>query len=69
MDLNLTEQIKVLMGRANLGYTDLGHRMGMTPQAVSQMIKKGNPTLSSLRKLCEALECDLEIKLKERDRA
>lgn len=65
MKLSLTEQIKLMMDRKNLTYTEVARRLEMTPQAVRQMIKKGNMTISSLNKLCDAIGVEAEITLKE----
>ena len=66
MRLNISEQIKLYCDRLGVSYTELGKRLGVSPQGVSQAIKKGNFKISDLQKYADALGLDLIIELREK---
>ena len=66
MDLDIYEQIKIFCDREKLSYTDIALKMGISPQAVSQKIKKKNMHTSDLAALADAIGCDIKIELVKR---
>lgn len=64
----LSEKIRiVLVKRGNLSEAELARRMGITPQNLSNKMKRDNFTERDLASIAEALDCELEINLKFKD--
>ena len=66
MRLKASEQIKIYCDRLGVNYTELGRRLGVSPQNVSQLIKKGNFRENDLEKIADALGLDLVIEFREK---
>lgn len=66
MDLKISEQVKIYCERLGVSYTELGNRLGISPQAVSQKIKKGAFRVDDLQKIADALGLDLIVELREK---
>ena len=67
MDLKINEQIILYCRRKGVSYTDLGKLLNITPQAVSQTLKKGNLREEDARKYAAALGLDLVVELREKE--
>lgn len=65
-DIELVFKMKALEKKTNM--KQVAERAGMKPQTIYVNIFKGNPTIDSLERVAEALECDLEIKLIDREK-
>lgn len=66
MELNTTEQLKILADRKNISYTDIAKRLNISPQAVSQLFKKGIKKIDDIEKIADILGVDVKIILEER---
>lgn len=63
-DIELMFKMKALERKTNI--KQVAEKAGMKPQTIYVNIFKGNPTIESLEKVANALNCDLEIKLIDR---
>lgn len=63
-DIELMFKMKALEHKTNI--KQVAEKAGMKPQTIYVNIFKGNPTIESLEKVANALNCDLEIKLIDR---
>ena len=66
MKLTVVEQIKVICARKGLTISDLARRMGITPQGLWQTLKKDNMSLNVLYRIADALDCEVNIEIKEK---
>lgn len=66
MELNITEQLKIIADRKNISYTDISKKLDISPQAVSQMFKKGIKKLDDVEKIADILGCYVDISIKEK---
>lgn len=60
------EMVDIYMKRKKLTCTELAQRMGKSPQAVSQQIKKDTFTVRSLDEIAEAMGMELVIDFREK---
>jgi transcriptional regulator with XRE-family HTH domain len=58
-----------MIRRENMTLQDIADKLGVTRQAVSQNLNKGDFTLSNMEKYAAALDCDLIIDLVPRSGA
>ena len=63
----MSEKIKLVMVKRNMTGTDLADALHCSPQNIYSRLKKDNWTEEQLRKIGDALNCDLEMNLKLRD--
>jgi transcriptional regulator with XRE-family HTH domain len=66
MELSVVEQIKIICGRKGLTVSDLARKMGITPQGLWQTLKKDNMSLNVLYRIADALDCEVNIEIKEK---
>ena len=66
MDLNITEKLKIYADRKNISYTDIAKKLNKSPQAISQMFKKGIKTIDDAEKIAGAMGLSLQIDIIEK---
>jgi transcriptional regulator with XRE-family HTH domain len=69
MVFTFSEQVRTMIRRENMTLQDIADKLGVTRQAVSQNLNKGDFTLSNMEKYAAALDCDLIIDLVPRSGA
>lgn len=67
MKLKAVEKLKILIDRDNISYTDISKKIGKTPQAVQQIFKSDNTTLSKLEEIAAAAGYDMIIDFVKKD--
>lgn len=55
VDMNISEQIKVLCVRSNISLAELARRIGMSPQSLSAKMKRESFTVSDLDVIADAV--------------
>ena len=53
--MSISEQIKVLCGRANISNAGLARRLGVSPQSLSAKMKRESFTVAELEKIADAV--------------
>jgi len=67
MGLSVSEKIKVVLKRRGMTMGQLAERTSQTRQNLSNKMTRDNFPEKELRKIANALDCDLEINLVMRD--
>lgn len=57
----LLYEIKAVMLRKNVTFTELGRRINKSPASISQIFKLGNPRADNLIEICNALDITISI--------
>ena len=60
-----SKQVKIKLIEKDMTSADLAAALGVTQAAVSQYLS-GNPSYSTMKKIADALDCDLNISLTSR---
>lgn len=60
--MRIDEQIKIICVKSGLSISEIGRRLGKSPQAFSQKIKRGNFTLDDLRDIAMVSGCQFECR-------
>jgi transcriptional regulator with XRE-family HTH domain len=68
MKLTFTEQIKVIMKRQGYTIATLAEKMGISRQALNQKFLRDNFSEHDMIKLCDMLDCELCLEIKEKTR-
>jgi len=61
--MQIMEQIKVLCIKNDLSMSELARRLGVTPQAFSQKLKRGSFSLNDLEDIAVVTGCKVECNL------
>ena len=61
MELKAIEKLDILLKRDNISYTDIAKKIDKTPQAVQQIFKSDNTTLSKLEEIAAAAGYDMIV--------
>ena len=56
----LAEQIKILCVKLNISLSELARRLGNSPQAFNQRLKRGTFSPAELKKIASVVECRYE---------
>lgn len=65
--MNMNENIKIACVKRNISIAELARRSGQTPQNFNQKMRINNFKTEELEKIADALDCDLEIRLIDKD--
>ena len=65
--MNTTNKLRAIMAARNITVTELARKMGVVPSNLSNKFKRDNFSEKDLRKIADALNCDVEIIFKFRD--
>lgn len=66
--MSMTEKIRILLvKRGNMSEAELARRINTTPQNLNNKMKRDNFTESDLRKISDALQCELTISFTMKD--
>lgn len=57
---HIKARIEVECRRSSITVSELARRTGRSPQALRDILVRGNPTLSTIREIAAALEVDME---------
>lgn len=60
-----SKQVKIKLIEKDLSIKQLSEKLGVSASAVSQYLS-GNPSLETMRKIADVLDCDLNITLTDR---
>lgn len=66
MELNTSEKIKILCQRKNMSITKVADKIGWTQSNFSNKLSRNNFSESDLRKIADALDCNLIIDFEEK---
>lgn len=58
--MRIDEQIKIICVKNDLSMAEIARRLGITPQAFSQKIKRGTFSLDDLDDIATVTDCRLE---------
>ncbi|MGN1263607.1 MAG: helix-turn-helix domain-containing protein [Prevotella sp.] len=65
--MNIIDVIKQMMTLENMNYSVLGAKMGYTSRsAIPRIIDNGNPTVSTLIEMCNAMDFEIQIVSKKK---
>lgn len=65
--MGMTEKIKIVLIKRNMTAADLAKLLGCSPVNIYKKFKKDNYTDSDLKKIADALDCDIETTFTLRD--
>lgn len=65
MVLSFAEQVRTILHRKNMTVDNLAGILGMSRQNLWQQLNRDNFKEGDMRKIAEALSCDLSIELRE----
>ena len=65
MVLSFAEQVRTILHRKNITVDNLAGILGMSRQNLWQQLNRDNFKEGDMRKIAEALSCDLSIELRE----
>lgn len=60
--MRIDRQLKILLAKTDLSNSEIARRLGKTPQAFSQKIKRGNITIDDLNDIALVTGCKLECR-------
>ena len=64
----MVEKIRImLVKRGNMSEADLARKLGISPQNLSNKMKRNNFTQSDLKKIADALDCNYESGFRMKD--
>ena len=67
MNLKVSEKIKILLVRQNLTIKVLADQLGTSRQNLSNKFSRDNFSEKDIKEIAKALNCDYEIKFKNKD--
>lgn len=65
--MNMNENIKIACVKRSISIAELARRSNQTPQNFNQKMRINNFKTEELEKIADALNCDLEIHLIDKD--
>lgn len=65
MNISTSEQIKILINRKGMSISEVAEKAGWKQSNFSNKLKRNNFSEADLRKIAEALDCDLVISFEE----
>ena len=66
MELNFSEQVKIILSRRGLSMAWLAESLGISPQNLYQQINRANFREADMKKICDLIDCDLRIEITDR---
>ena len=60
--MRIDRQLKVISAKTDLSISEIGRRLGKTPQAFSQKIKRGSISMDDLYDIALVTGCSVECK-------
>ncbi|MDR1160152.1 MAG: helix-turn-helix transcriptional regulator [Syntrophomonadaceae bacterium] len=60
MHLSMGEKVKIVLIKRKMTNNALAEKLGMTPQNLSNKLKRDNLAEREIREIAEALNCDFE---------
>lgn len=66
MNLTTMEQLKILLDRKNIKYSDIARSLRKTPQSISKLFNADNISIEKLKEIAGAAGYDVVIEFKEK---
>ena len=66
MELNFTEQIRIILKRQGHNIEWLADKLGMSRQNLSQQMKRANFKENDMKRIAAALDCNVIVEVEEK---
>lgn len=67
MEVNPIEYLNILLKRENISFSEIARKLNVSPQNISQALKKNDISIERLQKIAAAAGYDLIIDFKKKD--
>lgn len=67
MEVNPIEYLNILLKRDSISYSDIARKMNVSPQNISQALKKNDISIERLQKIAVAAGYDLILDFKKKE--
>jgi len=61
---HIKARIEVECQKLGVTMAEIARRTGRSPQALQDILKRGNPTLSTLREIADAMDVEMDVLIK-----
>ena len=69
MELSFAEQVRTILHRKGMSIDELSNILGMSRQNFWQQMNRDNFRENDMKKIADAIDCDITIELKARETA